>query len=414
MKLNRVAITGLGIICGNGNNLKEAWKSIIAGKSGISKIESSPVDGLTVQIAGEVKDFSLSSDILSEREQPRFDKFIHFGMSAGHEAFKDSGLLENSPYPAERMGTILGVGMGGFHEISNTHNTYLQKGPRRVSPFFIPAIIPNMASGLLSIKLGLKGLNYVISSACASATHALTAASYEIMLNRQDVVLTGGTESVIVNCPMQGFIAMKALSKRNDQPAKASRPFDTGRDGFVMGEGAGCLVLENYDKAVARGATIYGEVVGHGATSDAHHITAPQPDGAGAYRCMNMTLETAGVAPEQVGYINAHGTSTPLGDIGETRAIKKSFGNHASKLLVSSTKSMTGHLLGAAGGIEAVFCAMALHEGIIPPTINLDNQDPECDLNYVPHEALKEKVEYALSNSFGFGGTNASVLFKKF
>jgi 3-oxoacyl-[acyl-carrier-protein] synthase II len=413
MKLNRVAITGLGIICGNGNNLQDVWKSISAGKSGISTVENYDIEDLSVHIAGEVKNFTLSADILPEREQPRYDKFIHYALSAGHEAFADSGLLTDSPYEKENIGAILGVGMGGFPEILTTHNVYLAKGPRRVSPFFIPAVIPNMASGLLSIQLGLKGLNYTISSACASATHALTAASYEIMFGRQDVMISGGAESVIANCPMQGFISMKALSKRNDEPEKASRPFDSDRDGFVMGEGAGCLVLENYDKAVARGAKIYGEVVGHGATSDAHHITAPHPEGEGAFRCMDMTLQTAGVDPSLVGYVNAHGTSTPLGDIGETKAIRKSFGAHSDNLLVSSTKSMTGHLLGAAGGVESVYCAMALHTGIIPPTINLDNQDPQCDLNYVPNNAVEKQVEYALSNSFGFGGTNSSVLFKR-
>jgi 3-oxoacyl-[acyl-carrier-protein] synthase II len=413
MKLNRVAITGLGIVCGNGNNLQDTWKSIIDGKSGISKIENSKVDDLAVQIAGEVKNFSLSPEILPEREQPRFDKFIHYALSAGHEAFADSGLLSESSYPKERMGSILGVGMGGFPGILETHDTYLAKGPRRVSPFFIPAVIPNMASGLLTIQLGLKGLNYTISSACASATHAMTSACYEIMFGRQDVMISGGAESTIVNCPMQGFISMKALSKRNEEPEKASRPFDVGRDGFVMGEGAGCLVLENYDKAVARGAKIYGEVVGHGASSDAHHITAPHPDGDGAFRCMEMAIESSGIDPSLIGYVNAHGTSTPLGDIGETKAIKKAFGDHSKNLLVSSTKSMTGHLLGAAGGIESVFCAMALHTGDIPPTINLDNQDPECDLNYVPNNSVNKDIEYALSNSFGFGGTNSSVLFRK-
>ncbi|MBT7610636.1 MAG: beta-ketoacyl-ACP synthase II [Bacteriovoracaceae bacterium] len=413
MKLNRVAITGLGIVCANGNNLEDTWKSIVKGEPGISKIENTPVADLAVQIAGEVKNFTLSPEILREREQPRYDKFIHYALSAGHEAFANSGLLTESPYLQEKMGSILGVGMGGFPGILSTYDTYLEKGPRRVSPFFIPAVIPNMASGLLTIQLGLKGLNYTISSACASATHALTAASYEIMFGRQDVMISGGAESTIVNCPMQGFISMKALSKRNDEPEKASRPFDTARDGFVMGEGAGCLVLENYDKAVARGARIYGEVVGHGATSDAHHITAPHPEGDGAYRCMEMAIQSAGIDPSLIGYVNAHGTSTPLGDIGETKAIRKTFGSHAENLLVSSTKSMTGHLLGAAGGIESVFCAMALHTGDIPPTINLENQDPECDLNYVPNNPVKKEVEYSLSNSFGFGGTNSSVLFKR-
>ncbi|TNE96612.1 MAG: beta-ketoacyl-[acyl-carrier-protein] synthase II [Deltaproteobacteria bacterium] len=414
MKTNRVAITGLGIVCSNGHNLDQTWESITAGKPGISKIEQTDVSHLAVQIAGEVKNFKLDEEILSEREQPRYDRFIHLGLSASHEAWKRSGLHENNPYDATRMGAIMGVGMGGFPEIIASHNMMLEKGPRRVSPFFIPAVIPNMVTGLLSIQLGMKGLNYTIASACASAAHAISAAAYEIMLGRQDVMMTGGAESVIVDLPMQGFISMKALSKRNDDPATASRPFDTGRDGFVMGEGSGCLVLENYDKAVARGATIYAEVVGHGATSDAHHITAPHPEGEGAFRCMTQAIEFAGIKPSDVGYVNAHGTSTPLGDIGETNAIKRTFGDHAYNMHVSSTKSMTGHLLGAAGGIESVFCTMALHTGILPPTINLHDQDPECDLNYIPNEAIKKQVDYVLNNSFGFGGTNSSLVLKRY
>ncbi len=412
-QLNRVAITGMGAICGNGHNLKDIWSSLIEGQSGISTITHSNVDDLAVKIGGEVKDFTLSEDILEAREHSRYDRFLHFTLHSGFEAYRDSGLDQNNPYEAERIGSILGVGMGGFPEILNTHNTYLEKGPRRVSPFFIPAVIPNMAPGLLTIKLGLKGVNYSVSSACASAAHALSCAAYEIMLGHQDVMVSGGAESVMVNVPMQGFISMKALSKRNEEPQKASRPFDTGRDGFVMGEGAGILILENYDKAVARGAKIYAEIVGHGTSSDAYHITAPHPEGEGASRCMIQCLQNAGVTPEQVGYVNAHGTSTPLGDIGETKAIKKTFGDHAYKLNVSSTKSMTGHLLGAAGGLESVVCAMALHTGIIPPTINLEEQDPECDLNYTPNKAEKRDIEYALNNSFGFGGTNSSLLFKK-
>lgn len=300
MKTNRVAVTGLGIVCSNGHNLDQTWASITAGKPGISKIEQTKVDHLAVQIAGEVKNFKLSESILSEREQPRYDRFIHFGLSAGHEAWKHAGLDQENPYDPTRIGSIMGVGMGGFPEIVKSHNTLLEKGPRRISPFFIPAVIPNMVTGLLSIQLNMKGLNYTIASACASAAHAISAAAYEIMLGRQDVLVTGGAESVIVDLPMQGFISMKALSKRNDDPATASRPFDTGRDGFVMGEGSGALVLENYDKAKARGATIYAEVVGHGATSDAHHITAPHPEGEGAYRCMSQAIEFAGIKPSDI------------------------------------------------------------------------------------------------------------------
>lgn len=410
---NRVAITGMATLCGLGHSLDEVWKNLTDGQPGISRVENVDLSNLAVQIAGEVKNFKLSPEILEEREQPRYDRFLHFTLHSAFEAYKDAGLFDEHEYKDENMGAILGVGMGGFPEIEKSHNSFLEKGPRRVSPFFIPSIIPNMASGLASIKLGLKGVNYTVSSACASAGHAITAACYEIMNGRQDVMITGGAESVLTHMPMQGFISMKALSKRNDEPHKASRPFDTGRDGFVMGEGSGILILENYEKAKARGARIYAEIVGHGSTSDAHHITAPHPQGEGAGRCMRMTLNMAGVRPEQVGYVNAHGTSTPLGDLGETRAIKETFGQHAYNLSISSTKSMTGHLLGAAGGIETIFCAQALYEGVIPPTINLDNQDPECDLNYVPHKSIKREVEYALNNSFGFGGTNSSLLLKR-
>lgn len=413
IKLNRVAITGMGMINGLGHNLKEVWGNAIEGKSGVSKIEQMDATLLGTQIAGEVKNFSIAEDILSAKEAPRYDRFIHFAMHSTNEALAHAGLLDNQAYPKHKMGCIVGVGIGGFPEIESTAHTLFDKGPKRVSPFFIPAIIPNMTSGLISIRYGLEGLNYSIASACASAAHALTAASYEIMFGRQDVMISGGSEAVICSLTMAGFGNMKALSKRNDEPQKASRPFDTDRDGFVLGEGAGILVLENYDKAVARGATIYAEIIGHGATSDAYHITAPHPEGDGAYRSMIMAVENAGIPFDQIDYVNAHGTSTGLGDIGETKAIKRTFGDHAKNLYVSSTKSMTGHLLGAAGGIETIFCAMALHTGIIPPTINLENPDPECDLNYVPNNAIKADIKYALNNSFGFGGTNSSLVLKK-
>lgn len=410
----RVAITGMATVCALGQDLDTVWKNIIQGKPGISKIETVDVEGMAVQIAGEVKNFSLSPDILDEREQPRYDKFLHYSLHSGVEAYRRAGLENNSAYAPTDIGCILGVGMGGFPEIERTHATFLEKGARRVSPFFIPGIIPNMSSGLLSIKLGVQGLNYTISSACASSAHAISAAAYEIMHGRQKVMITGGVESVISYLPLTGFSSMKALSRRNDEPEKASCPFDTARDGFVMGEGSGILILEDLELAEKRGATIYAEVVGHGATSDAYHITAPHPDGEGASRCMSMAIKNAGITPEQIGYINAHGTSTPLGDIGETKAIKNTFGAHAYNLNISSTKSMTGHLLGAAGGLESIFCAMALHTGIIPPTINLVNQDPECDLNYTPNEAQKKPIEYALNNSFGFGGTNSSLVLKRY
>lgn len=414
--MNRVAITGMGIICGVGQDLKTVWENIKAGKSGVTTLEQNQndgVQGMPATFGGEVKNFTIAEHLLDAREAPRFDRFIHFALHATDEALKDAGLFESTHYPAHRMGSILGVGMGGFPEIQSASKTLYDKGPRRISPFFIPAVIPNMTTGLISIKYGMKGLNYTIASACASAAHALSAAASEIMMGRQDVVVSGGAESVMNALSLAGFISMKALSKNGEEPARASRPFDTARDGFVMGEGAGILVLEDYDKAKARGAKIYAEIVGFGATSDAYHITAPHPEGEETFRCMQMAMEHAGVKPSEVGYVNAHGTSTPLGDIGETKAIKRAFGEHAKNLMVSSTKSMTGHLLGAAGGIESVFCAMALYEGIIPPTINLENQDPECDLNYVPNKAVKAQVNYALNNSFGFGGTNSSLLFKK-
>ena len=412
---NRVVITGMGALCGLGHNLDEVWSNAIEGKSGISKIEHRDIEKLAVQIGGEVKNFSLSDDLLASREQPRYDRFIHFALHTANEALADAGLKDDlGNYEPEKVGTILGVGMGGFPMIEDNAELLMNKGPRRISPFFIPGIIPNLASGLVSIKFGLEGVNYTISSACASAAHAISASAFEIMTGRQDVMVTGGAEAVMTNLPMGGFINMKALSKNQEDPTKASRPFDIGRDGFVIGEGAGVLILENYDKAMARGAKIYAEVVGHGSTSDAHHITSPHPEGTGAYKCMKMTLNSAGVKPEQVGYVNAHGTSTPLGDLGETKAIKKTFGDHSKDMFVSSTKSMTGHLLGAAGGIETIFCAMALNKGILPPTINLENQDPECDLDYVANHAKKHQVEYALNNSFGFGGTNSSLLLKRY
>jgi 3-oxoacyl-[acyl-carrier-protein] synthase II len=412
-KINRVAITGMGMINGLGHTLNEVWGNAIEGKSGVSRIEQMDASLLGTQIAGEVKNFAIAEDVLSAKVAPRYDRFIHFAMHSTNEALKHAGLLDNHIYPKHKMGCIVGVGIGGFPEIESTAHTLFDKGPKRVSPFFIPAIIPNMTSGLISIRFGLEGLNYSVASACASAAHAITAASYEIMFGRQDVMVSGGSEAVVCSLTMAGFGNMKALSKRNDEPEKASRPFDTDRDGFVLGEGAGILILENYEKAVARGATIYAEIIGHGATSDAYHITAPHPEGDGAYRSMMMAVENAGIAFDQIDYVNAHGTSTGLGDIGETKAIKKTFGDHAYKLHVSSTKSMTGHLLGAAGGIETIFCAMALHTGIIPPTINLVNQDPECDLNYVPNKAIKKDMKYALNNSFGFGGTNSSLVLKK-
>jgi 3-oxoacyl-[acyl-carrier-protein] synthase II len=411
----RVAITGMGAICGLGHTLPEVWNNIIAGKSGISMIEQMNVTDLPVKIGGEVKNFIIAENIISAKDRDKYDRFIHFALHSIYEAMGDSGLLDANqrPYTADRMGCIMGVGMGGFPFIEASHHVFLQKGSRRVTPFFIPSVIPNMTSGLATINLGLKGVNYSISSACASAGHAISAAATEIILGTHDVVITGGAESVMCNLPLSGFASMKALSKRNEEPQRASRPFDADRDGFVMGEGAGILVLENYEKAKARGAKIYAELVGFASSSDAYHITAPHPDGEGATTCMTKAIAHAGITPEKIGYINAHGTSTPLGDIGETKAIKASLGAHAYKTYISSTKSMVGHLLGAAGGVETIFCAMALHTGVLPPTMNLEKPDPDCDLNYIPNEAIKKEVQYALNNSFGFGGTNSALVLKR-
>ncbi len=412
MHQKRVAITGIQALCGLGHNLQGVWDNLLAGKSGISPLSNISAEGLPTTFAGEIKDFAIEEELLSGKDAPRYDVFIHYALHAAALAFKEAG-LDLKSYADERMGCVLGVGMGGFHLIEEQHRIFQQRGVRRLSPFFIPGIIPNMAPGLISIKLGLKGTNHSVASACASSAHAIAVAAAEIILGKQDMVITGGAEGVITPLTMGGFSAMKALSRRNDEPEKASRPFDTGRDGFIMGEGAGILILEDYDKAKARGATIYAEVAGWGSTSDAYHITAPHPEGAGTIPCMQEAIRHAGIQPEQIGYINAHGTSTPLGDIAETKAIKKVFGKHAYDLHVSSTKSMTGHLLGAAGGLESVFTIKALHEGKLPPTINLDNQDPECDLNYIPHKSIDKNCEYALNNSFGFGGTNSCLIFKK-
>lgn len=410
----RVVITGMGTICSLGHNLNEVWAGLIEGKSGISTVENYDVSTLAIQIAGEVKNFELSEEILEAKESKKYDRFIHFGLKATDEAIKDSK-IDLSKYDPYKVGAILGVGMGGLTMTEDTSRALFEKGVKRISPFFIPGIIPNMATGVLSIKYGFMGINYTVASACASSCHAISNAVEEIRSGRHDVMITGGTESTVCNLGMGGFVNMKAFSKRIEEPTRASRPFDVDRDGFVMGEGAGVLILEELESAKKRGAKIYAEIVGHGASSDAYHITAPHPDGAGAFGCMKKAIEDAGIKATDIGYVNAHGTSTPLGDIAETKAIKMVLGEvHAKSINVSSTKSMVGHLLGAAGGVETVFTAMTLHTGIIPPTINLENQDPECDLNYTPNVAIKKQVEYALNNSFGFGATNSSVILKRY
>lgn len=413
MNLQKVAVTGIGSICGVGRSTEQVWKSLIEGKTGISKISNIDESMWPVQIAGLVKDFSISEDILDLKEQKRFDTFIHFALHCADEAIQQAQLLQAN-YEPLMIGSILGTGLGGFPIIEKTTRTYFEKGPRRVGPFFIPAFIPNMASGKISMKYNLRGVNYATSSACASSSHAIAAAAGEIMLGRQDAMITGGSEAVITGLTMAGFASMKALSKWNDRPEAASRPFDKERNGFVMGEGAGIMVLENMEKAQARGANILAEIVGFGATADAYHITSPRPDGEGTIPCMEQAIKQAGIQKEDIDYINAHGTSTPLGDLAETNAIKKVFGHHAYKINISSTKSMHGHLLGAAGGLESVICVKSLLEGVVPPTINLDNQDEACDLNYTPNQAVKRELKYALNNSFGFGGTNSTMVFKKY
>ena len=413
MKINRVAITGIGTICGLGHSTKEVWENALAGKSGISAIERQTTENWPVTFAGEVKNFKLDPALMELKDQDRFDLFNQYALHAGSEAINQARLTE-AGYGPGKIGVIFGTGLGGFPHIEMNHKNYLEKGPRRVSPFFIPSVIPNMGPGLLAIHYGFKGINFSIASACASSAHAIGVAATEIMMGRQDAVVTGGTEAVITGYTIAGFASMKALSKRNEEPHRASRPFDVDRDGFVMGEGAGIIVLENLEKAKARGAHIIAEVVGFGASDDSYHITAPHPEGLGALICMNQALELSGIPKEEIGYINAHGTSTPQGDIAETQAIKKVFGDVAKKLHVSSTKSMTGHLLGAAGGLESIFCIKALETGILPPTINLENQDPACDLDYVANKPIKKDIMYALNNSFGFGGTNSSTIFKKY
>lgn len=404
-------MTGLGIISPVGNTLGDAWGNIIAGKSGITKITRFDTSGYTSQIAGEVKAFD-PTKYLPAKEARRFDTFIHYGLAAGMDAIKDAG-LDLDKLNREMIGVCIGSGIGGLPLIENTHDALLAGGPRKISPFFVPGSIINMISGQLSIMFGLQGPNLSVVTACTTANHSIGEAGRLIEYGDADVMIAGGAESTVSPLGVGGFCAARALSGRNDDPAAASRPWDADRDGFVLGEGAGVLVLEEYEHAKARGARIYCELAGYGMSADAHHITAPCEDGAGAVRCMHNALRNAGLNREQVDYINAHGTSTPLGDIAETVAVKNCFGDYARKLAVSSTKSMTGHLLGAAGGIEAVFSVMAIHDQIAPPTINLSNQDPQCDLDYVPNVARQMKIDVALSNSFGFGGTNGSLVFRR-
>lgn len=407
----KVVVTGLGIISPVGNGLSTAWSNITAGRSGIVRISKFDASSFTSQIAGEVKDFD-PAQYLPAKEARRFDTFIHFGLAAGIDAIKDAG-LDLEQLDRDMIGVCIGSGIGGLPLIEETHNALLAGGPRKISPFFVPGSIINMISGQLSIMYGLRGPNISVVTACTTANHSIGEAGRLIEYGDADIMIAGGAESTVSALGIGGFCAARALSSRNDDPAAASRPWDKDRDGFVMGEGAGVLVLEEYEHAKARGAKIYCELAGYGMSADANHITAPCEDGAGAVRCMRNALRNAGLNADQVDYVNAHGTSTPLGDIAETVAVKNCFGDHAKKLAVSSTKSMTGHLLGAAGGIEAVFSVLAIRDQVAPPTINLVNQDPACDLDYVPNTARPMKIDVALSNSFGFGGTNGSLVFRR-
>jgi 3-oxoacyl-[acyl-carrier-protein] synthase II len=407
----RVVVTGLGIVSPVGTGVPEAWKSILAGQSGISRITRFDPSAFSSQIAGEVRGFDPAS-YLSVKEARRFDTFIHYGLAASIEAIKDSG-LDFEREQREQIGVCIGSGIGGLPLIEDTHNAFLAGGPRKITPFFVPGSIINLISGQLSIMYGLKGPNLAVVTACTTANHSIGEAGRLIEYGDADVMVAGGSESCVSPLGVGGFCAARALSTRNDDPAGASRPWDKDRDGFVLGEGAGILVIEELEHARKRGAKIYCELAGYGMSADAHHITAPCEDGEGAVRCMANALRNAGLNRDQVDYINAHGTSTPLGDVAETVAVKNCFGDRAKKLAVSSTKSMTGHLLGAAGGIEAVFSALAVRDQVAPPTINLVNQDPQCDLDYVPNTARRMKIDVVLSNSFGFGGTNGSLVFRK-
>ena len=411
MSKRKVVVTGLGIVSPVGIGVANAWSDIIAGKSGITRITKFDPSAFASQVAGEVKGFDVSQ-YLPAKDARRMDTFIQYGMAAGIEAVKDAG-IEATEANAERIGVSIGSGIGGLQMIEDTNKIYQESGPRKISPFFIPGTIINMISGNLSILYGFKGPNIAIVTACTTATHAIGDAARLIEYGDADVMVAGGAEAAITHLGVGGFAAARALSTRNDDPATASRPWDVDRDGFVIGEGAGVLVLEEYEHAKKRGAKIYCEVAGFGMSADAYHMTAPSESGEGAARCMRNALRNAGINADQVDYVNAHGTSTPAGDLAETQAAKGFFGDHARKVAMSSTKSMTGHLLGAAGGIEAVFSALAVRDQIAPPTINIFNQDPQCDLDYVPNVAREMKIDVAISNSFGFGGTNGTLVFCK-
>ncbi len=408
----RVVVTGLGLVTPVGIGVQESWEALCQGKSGIGPITRFDASGYRTRIAGEVKGFN-SEDFVPQKMIRRLDVFIHYALAAARMALEQAR-LQITPEIAPLVGVITGSGLGGLRTIEETHKILLSRGPDRISPFFIPMIIANMAPGQIAIQFGAKGPNLSLETACAAGAHAIGDSFKLIQRGAAKVMFCGGVESVITPLAVGGFNAMRALSTRNDAPEKASRPFDRDRDGFVIGEGGGIMLLEDLEFALERGASILGEIVGYGLTGDAYHMTAPSPDGDGAIRCLQMALEDAGLAPQEVQYINAHGTSTDLNDVAETKAIKAVFGEHSAQLAISSTKSMTGHLLGGAGGVEAVISVLALLNGMIPPTINYETPDPDCDLDYVPNQARKADLTCVLSNSFGFGGTNAVLIFKKY
>ena len=408
----RVVVTGIGAVTPIGSGKEGFWEGLKAGKNGIDRVTSFDVSGFRTQVAGEVRDFN-PEEFMSPREAYRMDRFAQFAVAAAKMALDDAG-LDISSTNAERVGVMMGCGVGGMHTFEEQTAAFIKEGPRRVSPFFVPMMIANMASGQISIAVGAKGPNITMTTACAAASHAIGEGFRSILYGEADVMIVGGTEASITPVGFAGFCALRAMSRRNEDPKRAMRPFDKERDGFVMGEGSGVLVLEGLEHAKERGARIYAEMAGYGLSADAYHIVEPKPDGEGAAQAMIMALKDAGIAPSEVDYINAHGTSTPYNDKYETVAIKKVFKDHAYKLAVSSTKSMTGHLLGAAGGVEAIACVLAIAEGVIPPTINYEVPDPECDLDYVPNVARRQEVRVAMSNSFGFGGHNAVHVFKRF
>ncbi len=412
-QLPRVVVTGIGVLTSMGTDIETFWANALAGRSGITQVTSFDISPYDARIAGEIKDFDPLPFFKTPKDIRRCDRYSHLGVAAAKKGLTDSG-LDLTKENGDRVGVIVSSGIGGLHSLEEQHTNLMKKGPSRLSPFMIPMMISNMASGLISMEFGARGPNMSVVSACSSATHSIGESFHVIRRGEADIMFAGGSEAAICPLGIGGFAAMKALSTRNAEPEKASRPFDRDRDGFVMAEGAGVIVVEELEHARRRGARIYCEIVGYGNTADAHHMTAPSPEGEGAARCMNMALRSAGLNPTDVDYINAHGTSTPLGDICETLAVKRVFGEHAYKLMVSSTKSMTGHLLGAAGVVEMALCAKALQEGKIPPTINLDNPDPQCDLDYVPNQAREVPIKTILNNSFGFGGHNATLAARKF